>query len=139
MPVLSFLTLHLQALVVDAQERLALRTAEIHGLAGRRPGPTSEVGDNLPHLSRSRDAVTICDGLSNSRHLNGPRSIIEGTINPRDVSLLRINPFQETLNLIERQGRDEATRQIHMDFIWATMRVRAEFSHSMSSIRPDPG
>ena len=80
---------------------LALRTAEIHGLAGRRSGATGQVGDNLSHLRGSCDAVTVSDRLSNRRDGDGPGSIIEGTIDPCDVPLLRMHPLQEHSNLIE--------------------------------------
>ena len=88
----------------------------------------------MSDLCRPCDALAGSDGLSNRRDGDGRGSIIEGTINSSHVPLLCMHPLQEHSNLIECQGRDQSTREIDMDFIRTTRRVRAQFADSSQSI-----
>ena len=68
--------LEFEALVINAQQGLALRTAEIHGLASCGSVPMRQVGDNVSDLSCTRHTLAGSDGLSNrrdgARHMSIP-------------------------------------------------------------------
>ena len=92
-----------------------------------------QIGDDLPHLSSPRDAVTVCDRLSNGGDGHGPGSIIEGTIDPGDMALLLMYPSEERANLLQSQGRDQAPGQIDMNLIGTTRGIRAELANPLYS------
>ncbi len=97
-----------------------------------------QVGDNVSDLCRTRHTLAGSDGLSNRRDGDGRSSIIERTVDSSHVPLLCMNPLQEHSNLIECERRDQTAREIDMDFIRTTRRVRAQFAHSSQSICLDP-
>ena len=82
----------------------------------------------MPDLSRPRDALACSNRLSNRPDRDRSRPVIQGAINARDVSLLLMHPLEEGSDLIQCQGGRESARQIHMDFIRTTRRIRAQFS-----------
>jgi hypothetical protein len=95
-----------------------------------------QVGYNVSDLCCTRHTLAGSDGLSNRRHGTGRGSIIERTVNSGDVPLLCMDPLQEHSNLIECERRDQTAREIDMDFIRTTRRIRAQFANSSQSICP---
>ena len=93
-----------------------------------------QVGDNVSDLSCTSHTLASSDGLSNRRDGDGCSSIIEGTVDSSHVPLFCMDPLQEHSNLIECERRDQTAREIDMDFIRTTRRVRAQFANSSQSI-----
>ena len=82
----------------------------------------------MPDLSRTRHTLTCRDGFANGRDRHRSCPIIERTVDPRHMALLSMHPLEEGSDLIQCQGGRQAARQIHMDFIRTTRRIRAQFS-----------
>ena len=82
----------------------------------------------MPHLSRPCHALACRDRFSDGRDRHRSGSVIQRTVDACDVSLLLVWTHLSRLGFDPGQGGRQAARQIHMDFIRTTWRVRAQFA-----------
>ena len=93
----------------------------------------------MPNLRRPCDALACRYCFSDGRDRYRSCSVIQRTVNPRDVPLLGMDPLKQGADLIQCQGGRQAAREIHMDFIRATRGIRAQFADPAQTVGSHPG
>jgi hypothetical protein len=93
----------------------------------------------MPDLSRTSHTLASSDGLSNRADRDRSGSVIQGAVDPCDVSLLFMHPLKQGADLIQCQGGRQAARQIHMDFIRTTRGIGAQFADPAQTVCSHPG